>query len=231
MASSPPSREKIRGLVLIGEAAERIESELGPHVPTFPEASLEAAVERAFRLAKDRRYGALLPHVLELRHVRELQGAGRRIQTDGGGAVKKGLVIAASSLFFYGLLRDMTLLKTLMLCAAIASSFAISKVPVKYLAGAKYPVIGLSLILPFVLIIYPWTRHHQAIDRGNGWFLPFTASLFFSLLSMRKTRRCTRSDRCLPALRGVLHESLSHRPFRADPAPLHLGAALSFHRQ
>jgi UDP-N-acetylmuramoylalanine--D-glutamate ligase len=43
---------RIRGLVLIGEATERIESELGTYVRTFPEASLEAAVERAFRLAK-----------------------------------------------------------------------------------------------------------------------------------------------------------------------------------
>lgn len=77
--------------------------------------------------------------------------------------MRKGLVIAASSLFFYGLLRDMTLLKTLMLCAAIGSSYAISKVPVKYLAGAKFPVIGMSLILPVVLIIYPWLRHHWAI--------------------------------------------------------------------
>lgn len=77
--------------------------------------------------------------------------------------MRKGLVVAASSLFFYGLLRDMTLLKTLMLCAAIASSYAISKVPVRYLLGAKYPVIGLSLILPLALIIYPWTRHYRAI--------------------------------------------------------------------
>ena len=43
--------EKIRGLVLIGEAAARIEAELGPFVPTYGEASLDAAVSRAFRVA------------------------------------------------------------------------------------------------------------------------------------------------------------------------------------
>lgn len=45
--------DRIKGLVLIGEAAARIETELGPYVPTFPEESLEAAVERAFRLARE----------------------------------------------------------------------------------------------------------------------------------------------------------------------------------
>ncbi len=44
--------EKIRGLVLIGEAAERIEKEIGSHVSTFTETGLGAAVERAFRIAK-----------------------------------------------------------------------------------------------------------------------------------------------------------------------------------
>jgi UDP-N-acetylmuramoylalanine--D-glutamate ligase len=46
------SKEKIRGLVLIGEAAERIESELGPHMPTYREDTLEKAVERASSLAE-----------------------------------------------------------------------------------------------------------------------------------------------------------------------------------
>jgi UDP-N-acetylmuramoylalanine--D-glutamate ligase len=47
-----PLSNKIKGLVLIGEARERIETELGPHMPTFPETTLEAAVKRAFSLAK-----------------------------------------------------------------------------------------------------------------------------------------------------------------------------------
>jgi UDP-N-acetylmuramoylalanine--D-glutamate ligase len=47
-----PLAGRIKGLVLIGEATGRIEAELGPYMPTFPVASLEAAVERAFSLAK-----------------------------------------------------------------------------------------------------------------------------------------------------------------------------------
>jgi hypothetical protein len=96
--------------------------------------------------------------------------------------VRKTLVIAASSLFFYGLLRDMTLLKTLMLCAAIAASFGVSKVPVKYLAGAKYPLIGLSLILPIALIIYPWTRGHWAIVPAALVLAFFSIALFLVTL-------------------------------------------------
>ena len=96
--------------------------------------------------------------------------------------MRKALVIAASSLFFYGLLRDMTLLKTLMLCAAIISSFVISKVPVKYLAGAKYPVIGLSLILPFGLIFYPWARSEKAIVAASLVLAFFSIALFLVTL-------------------------------------------------
>jgi len=44
--------ERIKGLVLIGEAAGRIEAELGPYVPTYGEASLDAAISRAFRMAR-----------------------------------------------------------------------------------------------------------------------------------------------------------------------------------
>jgi len=96
--------------------------------------------------------------------------------------VRKALVIAASSFFFYGLLRDMTLLKTLMLCAAIGSSYAISKIPPKYLAGAKYPVIGLSLILPFILIIYPWVRTNQAVLAATLVLAFYSIALFLVTL-------------------------------------------------
>jgi len=44
--------KRIRGLVLIGEASARIEAELGPFVPTYGEASLDAAVSRAFHVAR-----------------------------------------------------------------------------------------------------------------------------------------------------------------------------------
>ena len=47
-----PLADKIRALVLIGEARERIEAELGGRVATYAEADLEAAVGRAQNAAK-----------------------------------------------------------------------------------------------------------------------------------------------------------------------------------
>jgi UDP-N-acetylmuramoylalanine--D-glutamate ligase len=44
-------KDKVRGLVLIGEAASRIETELGHHIVTFWEESLEKAVKKAFTLS------------------------------------------------------------------------------------------------------------------------------------------------------------------------------------
>ena len=46
-----PLADRIRALILIGEAAGRIEAELGPHVRTSMAAGLEEAVGRAFREA------------------------------------------------------------------------------------------------------------------------------------------------------------------------------------
>ena len=44
--------DRIKGLVLIGEAAQKIEAELGPYVSTYGETSLDAAINRAFRIAR-----------------------------------------------------------------------------------------------------------------------------------------------------------------------------------
>lgn len=46
-----PLAPRIKGLVLIGEAKERIEAELGPYIKTYPEATLEDAVVRSQRIA------------------------------------------------------------------------------------------------------------------------------------------------------------------------------------
>jgi hypothetical protein len=92
----------------------------------------------------------------------------------------------------------MTLLKTLMLSAAMASSYAISRIPVKYLAGAKYPVIGLSLALPVVLIIYPWIRHHWAITAATAVLAFFSIALFLVTLDEKgKTMHKELTGLCL----------------------------------
>ncbi|OPY64997.1 MAG: UDP-N-acetylmuramoylalanine--D-glutamate ligase [Syntrophorhabdaceae bacterium PtaU1.Bin034] len=44
--------DRIKSMVLIGEARLRIEAELGPFMKTYSEGSLEDAVERAFRIAQ-----------------------------------------------------------------------------------------------------------------------------------------------------------------------------------
>ena len=43
--------DKIKGLVLFGEAKEKIEKELGSHMPTYMVATLSEAVEKAFAIA------------------------------------------------------------------------------------------------------------------------------------------------------------------------------------
>jgi hypothetical protein len=74
--------------------------------------------------------------------------------------VRKVLVFIVASLFFYSLFRDMTVVKTLILTCAIAASYGVSRLPVKFLSAAKYPLIVLGLAACPVLIIYPWIRGH-----------------------------------------------------------------------
>ena len=57
---------KVRAMVLIGEAKEKIAGELGALTETYMENDLQGAVERALAVAGKRRQRALLPHVLEL---------------------------------------------------------------------------------------------------------------------------------------------------------------------
>ncbi len=87
-------------------------------------------------------------------------------------------LLALSSLFFYCLFRDMDLANTLILCAAIVSAYGISRIPAKYLLGSKYPIVGVSLALPVLLIIYPSTRSSQMIAAGALLVGFFSIALF-----------------------------------------------------
>ncbi len=94
-------------------------------------------------------------------------------------------VLALSSLFFYCLFRDMDLAKTLILCGAIVSAYGISRIPAKYLLGSKYPVIGLSLALPVLLIMYPATRTSQMIAAGALLVGFYSIALFLVTMEER----------------------------------------------
>jgi hypothetical protein len=102
--------------------------------------------------------------------------------------VRKALVLAISSLFFYGLFRDMTLLKTLILSLAIVSAYAISRIPWNYVVRAKYPLIGVCLAFCPVLIIYPWLRHNLFVAALVAFFSFHSAALFLVTLQEKGRR-------------------------------------------
>lgn len=77
--------------------------------------------------------------------------------------MRKILILLTSSLFFYCLFRDMTLVKTLILGAAVASAYGISKIPAKYVLAAKYPMIVASLALCPALVLYGWLRSSRFV--------------------------------------------------------------------
>lgn len=82
----------------------------------------------------------------------------RSVSSSGDGNLRKALVLAASSLFLYGLFRDMTLAKTLLLIAGLAGAFLVSRIPVRMVIGIKYPLICLSFALSAGLFLSPSVR-------------------------------------------------------------------------
>jgi hypothetical protein len=96
--------------------------------------------------------------------------------------VRKAVILFTSSLFLYCLLRDVTLLKLALLCGVIGFAYVISKIPSKYLAGAKYPLIGLSLAASPALILYPGVRLHLMVAAGAVLLTFYSVALFLVTL-------------------------------------------------
>ena len=88
-----------------------------------------------------------------------------------------------SCLFFYSLFRDMNVVRTLLLIAAVAVAFIVSKAPPKYVIGAKYPLICLCFALSAALVVYPGLRI-KPITRFASIFLTFfSLSLYVAAIS------------------------------------------------
>ncbi len=97
--------------------------------------------------------------------------------------MKRIALFLLSCLFFYSLFRDMNVVKTLLLCAAVAVAFIVSKAPSKYVIGAKYPLICLCFAFSVALLFYPGLRT-KPIIRFTGIFLTFfSLSLYVATIS------------------------------------------------
>jgi len=97
--------------------------------------------------------------------------------------VKRIVLLLLSCLFFYALFRDMNVVKTLLICAAVVVAFLVSKAPSKLVVGAKYPLICLCFALSVGLILYPAFRTKPVI-RYVGIFLTFfSLSLYVATIS------------------------------------------------
>lgn len=97
--------------------------------------------------------------------------------------MKRILLLMLSCLFFYSLFRDMNVVKTLLLCAAVAVAFIVSKAPSKYIIGAKYPLICLCFALSVVLVLYPGLRIKPIIRFVSIFLTFFSLSLYVALIN------------------------------------------------
>jgi len=116
--------------------------------------------------------------------------------------VRKVIILVISSLFFYMLFRDMTPMKTFIICLAIAASYGISRVPAKYVVGAKYPTIAVSLAFSPFLIIYPAFRSHFAVAAVVTFLAFYSTGLFLVTLD-EKGKKFSKEITGLMVLYGV----------------------------
>lgn len=102
--------------------------------------------------------------------------------------MRKALILFASALFLYCLLREVTILKLVMLLAVFGFAYLISRIPSKYLAGAKYPLIALSLGASPALILYPGVRPHL-LAAGGAVLLAFYSIALFLVTLEEKAKK------------------------------------------
>ena len=76
---APLIRERVREMVLFGEAREKINGLIGGVVKTTLAATLKEAVEAAWKIGVARRRRPPLPGLRELRRIHGLQGAGAAV--------------------------------------------------------------------------------------------------------------------------------------------------------
>jgi hypothetical protein len=97
--------------------------------------------------------------------------------------VKRIILLLLSCLFFYALFRDMNVVKTLLICAAVAVAFIVSRASSKLVVATKYPLICLCFALSVGLVLYPAFRMKPVI-RYVGIFLTFfSLSLYTGTIS------------------------------------------------
>ncbi len=97
--------------------------------------------------------------------------------------MKRIVLLLLSCLFFYSLFRDMNVLKTLLLCAAVVIAFLVSKAPSKYVAGAKYPLICLCFALSVILVLYPGLRGESMVRTAAVFLSFFGLSLYVATIA------------------------------------------------
>ncbi len=102
--------------------------------------------------------------------------------------MRRVIVLIISCLFIFCLFRDMTALKTLACCLAMACAYGISRIHPRYLLVSKYPLIGLCLLLSPVLILYPAFRSSTPIA-GAALFLAFYGIGLFLVTADEKGRK------------------------------------------
>jgi hypothetical protein len=101
--------------------------------------------------------------------------------------VKKVCIYILAALLLYSLFRELTLVKTLLICAGLAAAYGIYRLPSKYVMAMKYPFILLSFAATTGLFFYPTVKLQYPLDTLVV-FVSFYSITFF-LIAMDEKKK------------------------------------------
>ncbi len=92
--------------------------------------------------------------------------------------MKKAALYVLAALLLYGLFREFTLVKVLLMAGGLASAYLICRLPGRYILAAKYPLILLSLLATAAFFFYP-PIHTKLPMEPIVIFLSFYGTAFY----------------------------------------------------
>jgi hypothetical protein len=92
--------------------------------------------------------------------------------------VRKVIILVIGALFLHALVRDLNMIRVIILCAALASAYGVSRIPAGLIFRGKHPLIGLCLALSPTIFFYPALRPLQ-ITAGAAILLGFYSIALF----------------------------------------------------
>ncbi len=101
--------------------------------------------------------------------------------------MKKAVILIFTSLFLYGIARELNFVKVTMILLGLVGAFFICRIPSRYIVAMKYPFIIMQLAITLMFFIFP----HIPVKQNFDFFVVFAAfySIIFYLITIDEKQK------------------------------------------